>query len=751
MIEPAAVHGKTMKAGAAAALLLALTAATATAEQLPPGAPESREYVAEPPRFDQPPVLDGKLDDPVWQHALVLKDFLQYEPNPGQPATEPTEVRIGYDTHNLYFGIRCFDSEAGKIISKVMTHDSDLSFEDSVQILLDTFHDRNNAFLFSFNPSGAKVEGEVRRQGDEVNLDWDGIWDLATSRDDKGWTAEVKIPFKTLRFPAGKPQLWGFNVQRLIPRKQEDSWWKPPPRGNGVLGRYSFPHYGELQGMEGITPGSRYEAVPYSLARGERPDQRSSAANGRAGGDLKMSLTSNLILDLTLNTDFAETEADLQQVNFSRVKLFYPEKRAFFLEGANLFYVGDRGERYGATEQFYLFYSRQIGLTEDGLHEIPVLGGAKLSGEYKGIGIGALNLTTDADSFGGAGGQPVTEPRTNYSVLRLRKRIFGDSSIGFMGLNKDPGNGDTNRTLGVDWSLLFTPSLSSTGFVAQTSTPGLTGDDHAASADLLYRGGRIRAFTVYYDIGRNFNDEMGFVTRTGVRRSQSDFAWFFFPDWGPLHRGSFINNLDHVVDENGRLQSQIWKTEATFVLQNSAGLALLTFDDLEILDQPFLVHKGVVIPPGTYRFRNLFLGWATDYSRSLGATFWYDNGEYYNGRRLRTLVAPIWKPFPGLEIDGQWDRTRVTLPAGDFTTVISWLQVVYDFSPTLSTHTLVQWNREDNLQTNLLLDWTFRPGSDLFLIYKGIRDLDTLRRDSGQSLLDPGKSFSVKVRYRFDF
>ena len=316
-------------------LVLALAAGAGAAQQSPEVAGSAAgpgEYVAEPPRFDQPPVLDGKLDEPVWQQALVLKDFLQYEPNPGQPATEPTEVRIGYDTHNLYFGIRCYDSESGKIISKVMTHDSDLSFEDSVQIFLDTFHDRNNAFLFSFNPSGAKVEGEVRRQGDEVNLDWDGIWDLATSRDDKGWTAEVSIPFKTLRFPAGKPQLWGFNVQRLIPRKQEDSWWKPPPRGNGVLGRYSFPNYGELHGLEGITPGSRYEAVPYSLARSERPDQRSPAANGRAGGDLKMSLASNLILDLTLNTDFAETEADLQQANFSRVKLFYPEKRAFFLE-----------------------------------------------------------------------------------------------------------------------------------------------------------------------------------------------------------------------------------------------------------------------------------------------------------------------------------------------------------------------------------------------------------------------------------
>jgi hypothetical protein len=730
--------------------------AQGTQQGVPPGEPAPPpevpgQYVAEPRPFDRPPVLDGRLDDPVWQQGALLKDFVQYDPHPGQPATEPTEVRVGYDRYNLYFGIRCYDSEPDKIVSKVRAHDSDLGFEDSVQIFLDTFHDRNNAFLFSLNPSGAKVEGEVRRQGDELNYDWDGIWYLATARDDKGWTAEVIIPFKTLRFPSGGPQLWGFDIRRLVPRKQEDSWWKPLPRGNGVLGRYNLAHYGELRGMEGIAAGNRFQAIPYTLARADSPDQRDSSVTGRVGGDLKTNLSSNLILDLTVNTDFAETESDLQQANFSRVKLSYPEKRPFFLEGASMFYVGDRGERYGGSERFYLFYSRQIGLTEDGVHEIPVLGGAKLSGEVKGLGIGVLNLTTQESTFRDNSGQEVTEPRTNYSVVRLRQHLFGSSTIGFMGLDKNPSTGDSNRVLGTDWNLLFSPKLSSTGFIARSSTPGLGGDDHAASADLLYKGGPVRIFSVYYDIGRNFNDEMGFVTRTGIRRTQNDLAFFFFPDLGRLHTIIFVNDLDHVVEEGGRLQSQVWKTEASFVLNNSSGVAFLTYDDLEVLDQPFAVHKGVVIPPGVYRFRNLFIGAATNYSLPLGATFWYDNGEYYDGRRLRTLIQPRWKPFPGLQIDAQWDRTRITLPEGDFTTVISWIEATYAFSPTLSSRALVQWNRESNFQSDLVLDWTFRPGSDLFLIYKGVRDLDELRRESGNSPLDPGRSFIVKLRYQFDF
>jgi hypothetical protein len=291
----------------------------------------SGELHSHDPRRSGAPVIDGKLDDLVWQEGNLLTDFVQLEPNQGQPATQRTEARIGYDAENLYFGIRCYDTEPEKVLTGGMRPDTDLVNDDSVAIVLDTFHDGRNGFQFAVNPVGAKSDALIRNEGEEINAYWDGLWQAASARDAQGWTAEIAIPFKTLRFSSGFPQSWGFNIRRLVARGPELSFWKPMRRNWGFKSVYRVSQYGEIRGLAGIAAGARYQLTPYSLLRDERPFRAERDDQGRLGGDLKVNLSSHLVADLTVRTDFAEVEADQQQFNLDRFKLFHDNFRANFL------------------------------------------------------------------------------------------------------------------------------------------------------------------------------------------------------------------------------------------------------------------------------------------------------------------------------------------------------------------------------------------------------------------------------------
>jgi len=753
-----------MRRSIAGVLAGVLAAVAAGAQQAPPApAPSPADaadvHVVRAQRLTTPPVIDGLLDDAVWAEAAKIGDFIQLEPDDAKPATQPTEVRIGYDENNLYLGIRCFDSEPGKIITSNRQRDGDVGYDDNVRIILDTFHDGTNAFFFTVNPLGAQVDGLLRNNGEEENYSWDGLWYAATTRDAEGWTVEIAIPFKTLRFPNTPSQVWGFNAERFVSRTKEDSFWNPMRQSYGYYARHQVRHAGELRGLEGITPGGRYQVTPYGLARVDDEDRKDHRViKGNAGGDVKVNITSDVTADLTVRTDFAEVESDQQQVNLSRVKLYYPEKRPFFLEGANLFYFGDRIEPYDVAERFSFFFSRQIGLAQNGLVPIPVLGGAKLSGKVNGWSVGTLNITTDDTAYT-LGGRRQEEPRTNFSVVRVKKDLYAGSTIGVIGLDKDVIGSDQgtvpyrhNRGVGVDWNLGLGKRFSSFGYLTKTYTPGYDSRDSAASSDLVYQGNVLRARTVYTDIGENFNPEMGFVTRTGIQKSQTDVVWILTPDRFKIHR-MFVNfDLNHIVNSvEGKLETQVAKMDLSLLAKNRTGIAFLYFDNLEVLFEPFHVYRNVVIPPGHYRFRNLFIGAGTDYSRKLALTLWYDKGGYYGGDRLHTLVSIAAKPVDGLLFLTQWDRNAVTLPGGDFTTNLLTENVTWSLSTRLLTRAILQWNEDDNFQGNFLIDWTYRPGSDLYLVYNNVKDFFGPRRNSGLSTLTPGQSVVLKVTRRFDF
>jgi hypothetical protein len=721
---------------------------TAAAE---PGAPPPalRPYVASPVRFATPPVIDGHLDEPAWQTAAKLADFRQLEPNEGAPASEPTEVFLGYDADNFYIGARCHDSQPDRVVATVLTRDADVNFDDTLQIVLDTFHDGRSGFLFTTNPVGIQVDALVRNEGEEVNLDWDGIWTVVTSRDSGGWTVEMAIPWRTLRFPSRPVQDWGFNVERYVARKQEKSYWKPMQRAYGFYARYKISQYGELTGLEGARQGSRFHLAPYLIAGGEQPPGGGSTSGvTHAGGDLKVNLTSDLVADLTYKTDFSETEADEEDVNLTRNSLLFPEKRPFFLEGSNLFYFGDRPEPYHAADTF-LFFSRQIGLTADGRAQIPLLGGVKLTGHEGDYGLGVLSLQTEAtrkpDGYGGT----IDEPRTTYSVFRVRRSLEGGSSIGVIGLSKD-ATGEQNRVGGADWDLALNQNLRTGGYFAKSSTPGITNADWAGSSDLYWDSRNTRFHYAYTEIGQGFNDELGFITRTGVRQWRADNNIVLWPEGGRFRQAWFTYDIDYITDRaTNQLQTRINNFQANAFYRNSAGISYKFYDELEVLSAPFEIKHGLVIPAGSYRFDNHFVGFQTDYTKPLGGAGRLAWGDYYDGHFVQTFYYVAYRPLPGLFTALNYEQTKVDLKEGSFKTDLFLGEVTYAFSSRFSTRAWFQWNRRENLRTKFVLDWEFRPGSRFYLVYQDIRSYVDFF-DPRQPLFGtPGRSLLTKTVFLF--
>jgi hypothetical protein len=324
-------------------------------------------------------------------------------------------------------------------------------------------------------------------------------------------------------------------------------------------------------------------------------------------------------------------------------------------------------------------------------------------------------------------------------------------TIGLIGLNKDSTGPAHYQAGGFDWQYALTDHLSSAGFLSQSQTPGLRGQDYAGSVDMVYQSPVIQARTSYTDIGNNFNPEMGFSTRVGERKLQGELLGNFNLDWGLLHYFTVINDFNHVIDQEGGLESQVWLRELTFVTKHREGFALLSYDTLQVLSAPLVLHKGIVIPPGEYRFVNRFIGFASDYSYPLGCTLRYDTGDFYDGHRLETLVAAIYRPAQGLIASLTWDSTNVHTPHGHFITDLYHADLTYSPSTTLLLRSLIQWNREDNLGVNVSLSWTYRPGSSLFLVYNDVRDLDPVGRATATVPVVPGRSYILKISRRFDF
>ena len=677
-------------------------------------------------RVDQAPKIDGVLDDDVWRQAKVIDSFTQQEPREGAAATERTEVRVLYDGRTLIIGVHAYDRQPSAIVATEMRRDSDrLLDEDNFQVILDTFNDSRNGYMFVTTPLGAKLEQQVSDEGEgntraglintNINKNWDGVWDVAARITDDGWVAEIAIPLTTLRFPEGAEQTWGVNFERNIRRANEQVFWAPIPKAY-TLTRVSMA--GSLTGLRSLSHGLDLKVKPY-LVSGVRANHTSPGLDSPSflrdvGLDAKYGVTGGVNLDVTYNTDFAQVEVDEQQVNLTRFSLFFPEKRDFFLENAGLFKMGTGGSYTSSTVETDLFFSRRIGLSDTGT-PIPIIGGGRLAGKSGRHNIAVLDIQTDS-AFG--------KPGDNFLVGRYSSDILKRSRVGALVVNKETTGGDPhfNRTVAADANLVLGSSLQINSFVAKTSTPGLDGKDLAWFGRIAYRDPSWNLYVNYEDVQDNFNAEVGFVQRRGIRATKAYFSPTPRPGRAHIRMLEPMAVLTYVTDQQNRMVARTQHFMNAFYMQDGSFINVIYQRNLDVLDAPFQIQKNVTIPIGTYKFDELMLTYNTNPARRFYERFTWQPSEFYGGTRQTVSAAAGVRASSHLSTELQYSRNDVTLPYGAFLANLAILRVDYAISPRATIRTLTQYNSFTNeVTSSVRFNFIYRPGSDLYVVYNDLQ------------------------------
>ena len=728
-----------------------------TGGELPP----AERYRVEPVRIDRKPSIDGRLDEEEWLQAAVIDDFVQQEPSEGDPATERTVVRLMYDAEMLYIGVEAYDDDPDGLVATEKRRDSRrLMDEDNFQIILDTFRDRRSGYMFVTNPLGAKLEQQVAEEGEggfrgnssNINVNWDGVWDVATRRNADGWVAEIGIPMVTLRFPRVGEQVWGVNFMRNIRRKNEQVYWAPIPRAY-TLTRVSLA--GTMGGITQVNRGLDLRLTPYILAGGGQNRQSANlslagSGLGDAGLDVKYGLGSGLNLDLTLNTDFAQVEVDEQQVNLTRFPLFFPEKRDFFLENAGLFSVRTQG--FGRAAD--LFFTRRIGLSQTG-QAIPIVGGARLTGKVDRHNVAVLNITTQAHGSGDA--RLLGE---NFFVGRYSRDIFARSKIGGIIINKSAvGGRHYNRTYAVDTALAPHPNLLVAGFLAKTETPGFTAGDMAAYATVSWLSPSWRIYGEYTDIQDNFNAEVGFVPRVGIRTSKFHGEWDPRPGrWG-IRQFDPMWNIEYTTDQNNRLVTRRMHHMVGTYFEDGSSFTVIYNDRFERLDAPFVIHrdikdpaKNITIPVGEYHFGQWMFRYRSDPSKRIYTQLGYTPQAFWDGTRTDANATLGIRFTRSLATEVRFTRNNVDLAGGSFIADLAALTFDWAVSPTLTLRTLSQYvSTTGQLSNSIRFNWIYRPGSDIYIAYDELR-LDYQPTVGGIRRYSPwvrNRQLAIKMTYLF--
>ena len=680
-------------------------------------------------RVTQPPIIDGVLDEDVWMLAPSISEFVQQEPSVGSPATEKTQVKLLYDDDALYLGVRAFDSDVDGVVSSEMRRDSDrILDEDYFALILDTFKDSRSGYMFVVSPLGAKLEQQVFEEGEggrpgwpspNINRNWDGVWEAGTRITEEGWTAEIAIPMVTIRFPEVNQQIWGANFKRNIRRKNEQVYWSAIPQAYDLT-RVSLA--GNIVGMEDLSRGMDLRVKPFLVAGGSRKQtvaQTKNASHGDVGLDLKYGVTAGLNLDITVNTDFAQAEVDDERINLTRFPLFFPEKREFFLENAGQFNIG-AVSIVGRTAD--LFFSRRIGLTPTG-DQVPILAGARMTGKIGRNNIALMDIQTD-EAFGKKG--------DNFFVARYSRDVMGRSKIGGMVINKETiGGTHFNRTFAADMTLVPKENLTIQGFLSKTDTPGMTGEDLGSSLHVAYLDRNWNVYGSYLDLGDNFNPEVGFVPRNGIRTSKVHFE----PTPRPGRLGIRILqpmiNLTHTTDQNNRLVTRRIHYMLGMGFESGASAVLMYNASFERLDKPFAVAKDVAIPVGDYDFGDWRFMYNTDPSRRVYATMTYSPQTFFDGTRTDVDLKLGIRLGSRLSTEGQYVQNKVDLPAGDFKLRVGALKIDYALSPVMTLRTITQYNSlTKQWSTSARFNYIYRPGSDIYLVFDELSQ-DWYSRDHG--------------------
>lgn len=670
-------------------------------------------------RATGPITLDGALDEPSWADAPRATHFIQNDPREGEPATYDTEVRVVYDDEAIYFGVFARDEEPGRVIVNDLKKDFNTNNSDGFRIVLDTFHDARNGYTFATNPAGAKYDAQMVNEGRERNADWDGIWDVATQVAETGWYAEIRIPFRTLKFENRDIQTWGINFERKLRRVNEDSYWSPLPRIYD-LDRVSMA--GTVEGLRGVRPGMNLRFKPYAATASSTLLGRPTIGEFDAGLDVKYGVTSGLVWDFTVNTDFSQVEVDEQQINLTRFSLFFPEKRDFFLENSGIFQFGSQVQG-GANRQneLRLFFSRRIGLSDDGA-PIPILGGTRLTGRQGAYSLGVINIQqreTDAASS------------ANFTALRLRRDILANSDIGAVFLNKEEGGPNYNRVAGLDANFRF-GLLSLNGYVAKTFSPATTtatrGNAYATRAGIDYENREWRFQVGHGSIGERFNDELGFAPRLGIHNID---AWFG-RRWRPAAVSTWLRQMQphwefdmFTRQTGGALDTRFVGYHWNFNFQDGSGAEVGVNQYAEDIPVPFTINRstGTRVGAGRYDFPEYFGFWRTNEAARVSLNTRYSTGPFYDGYRRSVTLGPSVRLNENFNAAVNLQLNDISLATGAFVTKLVTTRVNYNFNTKMFFNALVQYNSDNHQWTsNLRFNIIHRPLSDFFLVYNERRD-----------------------------
>lgn len=685
------------------------------------------------------PTLDGDVrNDPAYMSAVPLTEFWQTAPDEGQPASERTEVRIVQSRDTLYIGVICYDRNPQELVVSENRRDASLADMDAVLILLDTYKDGQNGFIFGTNPAGNEYDAQVTYEGElsvlamrsgstgGFNLNWDGSWVVRTKVGDFGWSAEFAIPFRTLRYGSGNPQTWGLNIQRNIRRRKETAYWAKLPRQFN-LNKVSLA--GTLEGIEVPTP-QNLKLIPYLLGNVRRSaaDPR-SISKGEAGLDLKYSLTPSLTLDATYNTDFAQVEVDEQQVNLDRFDLFFPEKRPFFLENAGVFDVGSPGE-------VELFFSRRIGIGPNGI-VVPIVGGGRISGKVGDTKVGLLNMQTEKV-------EGIT-PANNFTAARVNHELPNRSSVGALFVNRQ-GGGSFNRTAAVDGRWGIGPYTLLGGYAARTFTPGLGGEQYGYKVGIAHNDPGWIFETHYTEVGANFNPEVGFLRRRAYRKSESVVLHRFRPkDFIGLQEMRPHISYRGFWNFSGFQETGFLHLDSHWEFKSGHEIHTGINFKTDGVVTSFAIYPGIVVPSGTYRNVETQIVLMTNKAAwmSLDATTYY--GGLFSGTYLSTSPTIRIRSGDQFNVQLTWSYNDVRLQEGNFTTNIIRTRISYSFTPAVFVQGLFQYNDLlKNFSTNLRFGWIQTSNTGLFLVINQNSSVD------GSAVGFKDRSVVVKYSRLFD-
>jgi hypothetical protein len=693
--------------------------------------------------------LDGVFDEPVWRRATPVTGFVQAEPRDGEASSERTEVRVAYDRAHLYIAAVCGDRRPGSGVVTQIREDFGNSDQDTFEVILDTFADRQNGFVFMTNRAGARADQQITNEGRQTNSTWDAVWRVATRDTGEGWTVEMAIPFTSLRFEPGATGHWGINFSRRIRHNNEVAYWSPVPRAY-TLARVSLA--GDLEGLPQLPPGRNLQVKPYLLARAVRTAAAGAAFDPGAalGVDLKYGVTPSLTLDATINPDFAQVEADELTVNLTQFSTFYPEKREFFIENAGTFYVGDAprnfrgstggGARFSASTggpgrdtDLLLFHSRRIGLDDDGV-PVDIFGGARLTGLAGGVELGLLSVQTRATGV---------LPNTNYTVMRARRAGATGSYVGGIVMMRQSTDttSDYNRAFGVDgnWRV---GTADMNGYVVRTQTPGGDGGQYAVQTSFNQEGNFAHLKVTYLTIGEGFQNDLAFYRRTGMQKTSLETGVRPRPAW--LRARGIREVHPHItwnyyMDLDGRMISKRLHSGLSFFFERGGDVELSVNPQYDEIDEPLeLSPQAAPVPPRGYSWNEVAIRAGSDSSRRFSISGNFETGGLWSGSATSLSLTGTLRPTPQTLVSLGINRVDADLeiPGGEFVKTVWTLRANYSFTTNMYLDSLVQYDDDlSRLNANIRFNFIHRPLSDLFVVYNEQQFRDDRTVPAGRSVI----------------